>query len=190
VLHVLDGSEALTEADKKHLAEFETKKRVLVRNKIDLPARLDLPAGEKAAVVEVCCLSGKGIEPLKDAIKELVWAGEIRAEMLQVMINSRHQGRAGAGARGHGADHRSVNGQSNFGTGSDGFADCDQRGGGNRGQNHDRRLVGFDFQPVLHWEVIGKSLWVGVNFQTRWNLFVTNSWSTDNIHCAEVVARN
>ena len=91
VLHVLDGSEALTEADKKHLGEFEAKKRILVRNKIDLPARLDLPAGEKATVVEICCLSGKGIESLKDAIKELVWAGEIRAEMLQVMINSRHQ---------------------------------------------------------------------------------------------------
>jgi tRNA modification GTPase len=91
VLHVLDGSEALTEADKKHLGEFASKKRVLVRNKTDLPARLDLPAAEKTTVVEVCCLSGKGIEPLKDAIKELVWAGEIRAEMLQVMINSRHQ---------------------------------------------------------------------------------------------------
>jgi len=91
VLHVLDGSEALTEADKKHLAEFATKKRILVRNKIDLPARLELPAGGKATVVEVCCLSGRGIELLKDAIKDLVWAGEIRAEMLQVMINSRHQ---------------------------------------------------------------------------------------------------
>ena len=31
------------------------------------------------------------MEALKDAIKELVWAGEIRAEMLQVTINSRHQ---------------------------------------------------------------------------------------------------
>jgi tRNA modification GTPase len=28
---------------------------------------------------------------LRDAIKELVWSGEIRVEMLQVMINSRHQ---------------------------------------------------------------------------------------------------
>jgi tRNA modification GTPase len=28
---------------------------------------------------------------LKDAIKDLVWAGEIKMEMLQVMINSRHQ---------------------------------------------------------------------------------------------------
>jgi tRNA modification GTPase len=44
-----------------------------------------------APIVEVCCLSGQGIEALKDAIKELVWSGEIRAEMLQVMINSRHQ---------------------------------------------------------------------------------------------------
>jgi tRNA modification GTPase len=44
-----------------------------------------------APIVDVCCLSGQGIEALKDAIKELVWSGEIRAEMLQVMINSRHQ---------------------------------------------------------------------------------------------------
>ena len=28
---------------------------------------------------------------MKDAIKETVWAGAIRAEMLQVMINSRHE---------------------------------------------------------------------------------------------------
>ena len=34
---------------------------------------------------------GQGIEVLKDAIKELVWSGEIKSEMLQVMINSRHQ---------------------------------------------------------------------------------------------------
>lgn len=91
VLHVLDGSEPLTGADEKHLGEFEKKKRILVRNKIDLPSRLVLPQKIKATVVEVCCLSGKGIEALKDAIKELVWAGEIGAEMLQVMINSRHQ---------------------------------------------------------------------------------------------------
>jgi tRNA modification GTPase len=41
--------------------------------------------------VDVCCKSGQGIEALKDAIKALVWAGEIRAEMLEVMVNSRHQ---------------------------------------------------------------------------------------------------
>ncbi len=45
----------------------------------------------RAPVVDVSCLSEQGIEALKDAIKNLVWSGEIKAEMLQVMINSRHQ---------------------------------------------------------------------------------------------------
>src|SRR5262249_27393437 len=42
------------------------------------------------AAVEVCCLSGKGIESLKDSIKALVWSGDIKADMLQ-LINTRHQ---------------------------------------------------------------------------------------------------
>ena len=41
--------------------------------------------------MEVCSISGKGIEALKDAIKQKIWAGEIAAESLQVMINARHQ---------------------------------------------------------------------------------------------------
>jgi tRNA modification GTPase len=91
ILHVFDAAEPLTPADENYLAEFADKKRILVRNKIDLQARLQLPSGLKEPVVEVCCLTSQGIEPLKDAIKELVWSGEIKAEMLQVMINSRHQ---------------------------------------------------------------------------------------------------
>jgi tRNA modification GTPase len=41
--------------------------------------------------VDVCCLTGDGVENLKDAIKDLVWSGEINGEMIEVMINSRHQ---------------------------------------------------------------------------------------------------
>jgi len=114
VLHVFDASEPLTAEDEAFLAEFAAKKRILVVNKVDLPRRLKLPdkvgrdigiAPRRAAdsdesragsppcqsIVEVCCLTGEGIEKLKDAIKELVWSGEIKAEMLEVMINSRHQ---------------------------------------------------------------------------------------------------
>jgi tRNA modification GTPase len=105
ILHMLDASEPLTPADEKYFAEFAGKKRILVVNKVDLPRQLVLPKKVGLAVpraprrdgdiapyqIEVCCLSGQGIEALKDAIKELVWSGEIRAEMLQVMINSRHQ---------------------------------------------------------------------------------------------------
>jgi tRNA modification GTPase len=96
ILHVLDASEPLTSADETYFVEFAGKKRILVVNKIDLPGKLEFrvtrhPSLVTPPTVEVCCLSGQGIEALKDAIKELVWSGEIRAEMLQVMINSRHQ---------------------------------------------------------------------------------------------------
>jgi tRNA modification GTPase len=59
-----------------------------VSNKIDLPRRLDL-SGQ--GTIAVSCRTGEGVESLKDAIKGLVWAGEIKAEMLQVMVNSRHE---------------------------------------------------------------------------------------------------
>jgi tRNA modification GTPase len=103
ILHVLDASEPLTSADEIYLAEFAAKKRIFILNKIDLPKRLELPelATRHSPLVTVSCLSGQGIEALKDAIKNLVWAGKIEAGMLQVMINSRHQealGRARAGA--------------------------------------------------------------------------------------------
>ncbi|HKQ36676.1 MAG TPA: tRNA uridine-5-carboxymethylaminomethyl(34) synthesis GTPase MnmE [Verrucomicrobiae bacterium] len=87
VLHVLDGSEPLSPLDLKFLAESASKKRIVVRNKIDLPARLEFTD----PTADVSCVTGKGIEALKDAIKQLVWRGQIKSEMLQVMINSRHQ---------------------------------------------------------------------------------------------------
>jgi tRNA modification GTPase len=91
ILHVLDMAEPFTAEDGNYLNQFAHKKRIIVRNKMDLPARLALPAGLNSPVADVCSLSGQGIEMLKDAIRDLVWAGEIKAEMLQAMINSRHQ---------------------------------------------------------------------------------------------------
>jgi tRNA modification GTPase len=136
ILHVLDASEPLTDADKNYLDEFAAKQRILVRNKTDLPVKLELPlecrpptrlqacdgtnrAGSEtgppalaeskpagpqtgAPIVDVCCLTGLGIESLKDVIKNLVWSGEIKAGMVQVAINARHQdalNRARAAAR-------------------------------------------------------------------------------------------
>jgi len=91
ILQVFDASEPLLEADRLYLDELSAKKRILVRNKTDLGCRLEFPPGLEAPFVDVCCLNGQGIEPLKDLIKSLVWAGEIQARMLEVMINSRHQ---------------------------------------------------------------------------------------------------
>ena len=104
LLHVLDRSEPLAEADRNYLTEFASKKRIIVLNKRDLPARLHLPeirslfqgsrpgsATPCPVVVEVSCVTGHGLEPLKDAIKEMIWTGEINTQMLHVMINARHQ---------------------------------------------------------------------------------------------------
>ena len=114
ILQVLDASEPFTAADEKFLAEFSTKKRILIFNKVDLPRQLVLPPQLAGAalearqdisavhrdrfnvshfnVVTISCLTGQGIEALKDALKEMVWSGEIHADMLETMINSRHQG--------------------------------------------------------------------------------------------------
>jgi tRNA modification GTPase len=91
VLHVLDVSEPLIQTDELYLREFAGKKRIVVLNKNDLGAKLQLPLSKDEAQVAVSCATGEGLEQLKDAIKQTVWAGHIRSEMLEVMINSRHQ---------------------------------------------------------------------------------------------------
>ena len=63
---------------------------LIVLNKTDLPRKLAVPT-INAPLVDVCCVSGNGIEQLKDAIKSLVWSGAVTDEMAQVNINSRHQ---------------------------------------------------------------------------------------------------
>ena len=112
VLHVFDASAFPGDLDDQ-LNESAGKKRILVLNKIDLVDESTLPAKPRAEAPSpaegnsrelknsaararevysrVSCLTGQGIDTLKDAIKALVWSGEIKAEMLEVMINSRHQ---------------------------------------------------------------------------------------------------
>ncbi|MBA4150265.1 MAG: tRNA uridine-5-carboxymethylaminomethyl(34) synthesis GTPase MnmE [Verrucomicrobia bacterium] len=88
ILHVFDASEPISATDELYLREFIGKKRILIRNKTDLPTQLSLP--DQETIVDVSCTTNAGVETLKDTIKEAVWSGEIKAEMLQVMINSRH----------------------------------------------------------------------------------------------------
>ncbi len=107
ILHVFDASEPLAESDEMYLAELAGKKRILVLNKTDLPLKLELPSRSNTGAqpfekIHISCVSRQGIEALKEAIKSMVWAGEIKAEMLQIAINSRHQdalNRARASAR-------------------------------------------------------------------------------------------
>jgi tRNA modification GTPase len=91
ILHVLDHSQPLNPMDEANLRRLAGRRRILVRNKRDLPARLELPDVPGTPVVSLCCLTGQGIEELKDAIHSLVWAGKNPREDLPAMINARHQ---------------------------------------------------------------------------------------------------
>lgn len=91
VLQVLDVSEPLTATDRRYLSELTDRPRVVVCNKSDLAPQWTLPPDFPAPVVAVSCVTGAGVETLKEAIKNLVWQGEVQAEMLEVMINVRHQ---------------------------------------------------------------------------------------------------
>jgi tRNA modification GTPase len=95
VLLVLDASEPVTLEDHACVQLVGSRKHIVVLNKTDLPSRLVLPSDLLSTTprptVPVSCVSGEGLETLKDAIKEAVWAGEIKPAMLQVVINARHQ---------------------------------------------------------------------------------------------------
>jgi tRNA modification GTPase len=90
ILHVLDASEPFTVADQGDLVQFAAKKRLIVLNKSDLPAA-NPPTAVPAGAIPDSCVTGAGIEELKDQLKQRVWTGQIHAGMERVMINSRHE---------------------------------------------------------------------------------------------------
>ncbi|MDX1951137.1 MAG: tRNA uridine-5-carboxymethylaminomethyl(34) synthesis GTPase MnmE [Verrucomicrobiota bacterium] len=90
ILHVVDASQAVHEEDQNLIAEFGSQNSILIWNKSDL---IDRTADTEPRVqgIPVSCVTGEGIELLKDQIKNLVWSGNIGSEMLEATINSRHQ---------------------------------------------------------------------------------------------------
>ncbi|HIL69540.1 MAG TPA: hypothetical protein EYG38_06790, partial [Verrucomicrobia bacterium] len=91
ILHVLDSGETFSDVDRKYLSEFAPNHRILILNKSDRHQLLDGNWEQAASLVKTNCLSGAGIETLKDKIEEVAWQGRIQADMNEVMVNSRHQ---------------------------------------------------------------------------------------------------
>ncbi len=90
IVHVLDASAPLAAADQRDLAGLASRKRIVVLNKCDLP--LAFPADALPAdTIRVSCLTGAGIEPLKDRFRDLLWTGQLHVGTDQVTINARHE---------------------------------------------------------------------------------------------------
>ncbi|MCC6233781.1 MAG: tRNA uridine-5-carboxymethylaminomethyl(34) synthesis GTPase MnmE [Verrucomicrobiales bacterium] len=90
VLHVIDGSQPLADADRAFLEGAAGPRRLLVINKVDLPGG----CGTAEAEVQgwrVSCETGDGLEALKDAIVREAWSGAAGAGAHEVAINARHE---------------------------------------------------------------------------------------------------
>ena len=92
VLHVVDASKPLGPDTQSRLAELADRNCIVVLNKSDLPSQLGQADTHGCQALPVSCLNGDGVEALKDSIRASVWDGDITSEMLEVMVNSRHQG--------------------------------------------------------------------------------------------------
>ncbi len=91
VLHVIDASQGISPFEESILQQFESKTTLVIFNKTDLAQAAPIPDRLADTAVGISCQTGEGLDPLKDRIKATVWSGTIDADMLEVMINARHQ---------------------------------------------------------------------------------------------------
>lgn len=91
-LLVVDGSQALEEADQDIATLIGRKPGLLVINKCDLP-QVELPFDLLSAAprLRVSALTGEGITDLEDAIVELVFGGAVTSADTPLVSNPRHQ---------------------------------------------------------------------------------------------------
>lgn len=92
VLFVVDGSAAFTEDDGNILKAIGSKSFIVVSNKSDLPARLELPAGVTSPLVPISTLTGDGIDLLRDAITSAFMHGAaVDSREFVVVSRARHR---------------------------------------------------------------------------------------------------
>ncbi len=90
VLVVLDGSEALSDEDKRVLSEAKEKNAIAVINKSDLPRRMEKLERPQVQVA-LSCRTGAGLDDLRHSIVEMVKQGTVAAGEHAWAVNQRHK---------------------------------------------------------------------------------------------------
>jgi tRNA modification GTPase len=92
ILWVLDNAERYLEEDEQIYQQIEGKKIVSAINKCDLPRGLerDRITGKKLTPIDVCALTGSGLEPLREALYRAVMGSGHKSPALLV-TNVRHR---------------------------------------------------------------------------------------------------
>ncbi|MBQ2409451.1 MAG: tRNA uridine-5-carboxymethylaminomethyl(34) synthesis GTPase MnmE [Bacilli bacterium] len=88
VLYVLNNNDVITENEKEILEKLKNKNYIVVVNKCDLESNLVLPE-DIVNVVKISALEDKGIDDLKDKIKEIYNLENIETEDLTYLTNAR-----------------------------------------------------------------------------------------------------
>jgi tRNA modification GTPase len=91
VLHIVDGSRPLRQEDLDFIEQHQAKQRIHILNKSDLSVHSSYQAEPTINWIPLSCETHDGVETLREAIYKAVWSGKVPTEMLEVMINSRHQ---------------------------------------------------------------------------------------------------
>ena len=90
ILYVIDMNAGISEADKENLLSLKDKKVIIVYNKSDLIDE-NLEINEEFRGVVISTLTGKGIEELKELIKEKFYTGSIDSYEDVIITNERHR---------------------------------------------------------------------------------------------------
>ncbi|WP_075526458.1 tRNA uridine-5-carboxymethylaminomethyl(34) synthesis GTPase MnmE [Sporosarcina ureilytica] len=94
ILLVLNNAEVLSEEDKRLFEAVEGMDTIVVVNKTDLPAKIDLSEVAEIAgdnnIVTTSLLEEEGVMELEEAIANLFFTGTIEAEDMTYVSNARH----------------------------------------------------------------------------------------------------
>lgn len=94
IILILNQSESLTEIDKELLKLTKGKKRIVLLNKTDLPSQIDkedlLHYLDKEEWIALSVTNEKGLDKLEDRISQLFYEGNLEANDINYLLNSRH----------------------------------------------------------------------------------------------------
>ena len=95
VIMVLDASRKLSEEDVDTLESIKNKKTIVLLNKVDLEAQIELEKIKEFVssddIIEISALKNQGIEELQDKIESMVYQGSVKNSSNLMITNSRHK---------------------------------------------------------------------------------------------------
>ncbi len=95
IIFVIDGSEKITDEDRKILDIIKDKKVLIIINKIDLAYRVDIEEikeflGDKS-LIKASAKENIGMDIIEDAVADMVFKGEIKMGQDLMITNMRHK---------------------------------------------------------------------------------------------------